>query len=95
MELPNNRMTKPGRKPEGSYQTVEATPIQVPGRVTPHTCPYCGKAQSPLVLRRNDRYSDVESTCCKSKYQFHFKTPDGPAFIRFVPRGGGETFRPA
>jgi uncharacterized protein (DUF983 family) len=95
METPNNRMSKPGRKPEGSYQTEEAIPVQVPGRVTPHNCPYCGKGQSPLIMRRYDRYSDVESTCCCSKYQFHFKTADIPAFIRFVPRGGGEIYRPA
>jgi len=87
MDLPSNRMSKPGRKPEGSFDTIPAPPVAIPARVAPCICPLCGKGQHPRVLRTfpEKNFAEVACTSCARKFQYLYSSVENPTpRVRFL-----------
>ena len=80
MDTPFNRMEKSVRRTPGSEATA-ATPIAIPGRVTPFVAKCCGKGQSPLVLRTEPEkgYALVACGACGKKLRFFYISAEHPA----------------
>ncbi len=67
----------PGRpRKESPTLVIPAEIAQLPmgiGRVLPHVCPKCGKAQQPIVLKTltDKGYYEVKCTSCAGIYHHH------------------------
>lgn len=85
MDLPSNRMSKPGRKAEGSFDTSPAPPIALPRRVLPFICPKCGRAQSSTVVKTypEKNHADVKCGACASNLTYTYATESSPPLVRF------------
>ena len=78
MDTPVNRMNKPGRKPEGSYQVADAPVAIIDRKVLPCVCPLCGKAQAPVVRSPQETFAYVNCSSCARRFQYIYATRENP-----------------
>jgi transcription elongation factor Elf1 len=82
MDVPKNRMQEVKKRPEVPTPQ-QAPPVVVLRRVMPCTCPCCGKAQSPRVLRTCADKNEALVSCgaCGKSLVYYYATEENP-----VPR---------
>lgn len=83
MDNPHNRQ---GKTVVRYTQQQDAPVVLVPGRVNPCNCPYCGKGQSPGVVKTcaDKGFSLVRCGSCAKTFQYFYAMGGTPARVKFV-----------